>query len=301
MSNSRFQNLRLPTYGGQAVIEGVLMRGKKGAAMAVRSPSGEILIFEETLPEVYRSRWFKLPFFRGLVILWDSLGLGMKFLTQSANVQTGEDEKLDGKTLFLTLALSLSLGVGFFFLLPTLLAGATETILRINPWWGNIIEGFLRLIILMVYLFVIGRIPEINRVFMYHGAEHKTINAFEARQEMTPEIVSQQTKYHPRCGTSFTLTLVFFSVLLFSLIGPLPLGWRLLSRILLIPILTGISYEYIRWAAREMDRSRLIRWLMKPNLLLQNLTTREPSIDMLEVAITSFQKMYAHEEVGLEL
>ena len=153
------------------------------------------------------------------------------------------------------------------------------------------LEGLLRLVILITYLSIMGRIPEIQRVFSYHGAEHKTINAFEAGVEMTPEVVAQQTIVHPRCGTSFILTLVLLSVLIFTLLGPLPLHWRLISRILMLPLVSGIAYEYIRFAANWMDKSAFVRWLIQPNLWLQKLTTREPSIDMLEVSIKAFNLM----------
>jgi uncharacterized protein YqhQ len=183
------------------------------------------------------------------------------------------------------------LGVGIFFVLPAFLAGLAENFLSLTSWWSNMLEGLLRLVILIAYLSIMGRIPEIQRVFSYHGAEHKTINAFEAGVEMTPEVVAQQTIVHPRCGTSFILTLVLLSVLIFTLLGPLPLHWRLISRILMLPLVSGIAYEYIRFAANWMDKSAFVRWLIQPNLWLQKLTTREPSIDMLEVSIKAFNLM----------
>lgn len=295
MNNASDSQLRMPSYGGQAVMEGVMMRGKKNVAMAVRAPDGQIVMFEEALPAIYQSKWAKVPFVRGLIGLWDSLGLGMNYLTKSANVQTGEDEKLEGKSLVFTILLSVVIGVGLFFLLPALVAGWMDGLLSLGNWWSNLLEGLLRLVILVIYLAVIGKMPDINRTFMYHGAEHKTINAFEAKLELTPENVSKQSREHPRCGTAFLLTLMLISVLLFSLLGPLPLGWRLLSRVLLLPFVAGIAYEYIRWASKAMETSAFVRWLIKPNLALQKLTTREPSLDMLEVSIKAFQSMYAME------
>ena len=283
--------LRLPSYGGQAVMEGVLMRGKRNVAMAVRAPSGEIVTYEEELPNLYRSKWMKIPFIRGVIGLWDSLNLGTRLLTKSANLASGEEEQLEGAALVGTVLLSLVLGVGIFFVLPAFLAGLAEKFLSLTSWWSNMLEGLLRLVILIAYLSIMGRIPEIQRVFSYHGAEHKTINAFEAGVEMTPEVVAQQTIVHPRCGTSFILTLVLLSVLIFTLLGPLPLHWRLLSRILMLPLVSGIAYEYIRFAANWMDKSAFVRWLIQPNLWLQKLTTREPSIDMLEVSIKAFNLM----------
>ena len=296
------KELRLPSYGGQAVMEGVMMRGKEHVAMAVRAPDGQILTYQEALPPLYRSKWMSVPFLRGVLGLWDSMNLGMRFLTKSSNMVNGEDEQIEGKELVLTVLLSLVLGIGLFFLLPALVSGWLDGPLglgslgRTGAWLSNLLEGLIRLAILVVYLVVVGRMPEIRRVFSYHGAEHKTINAFEGGAELTPENVSKYTLVHPRCGTYFILTLVLISVLFFSLLGPLPLLWRLLTRLLLLPVVSGLAYEYIRFAARHMDNSAFIRALIKPNLALQKLTTREPSEDMLEVAIKAFTLMYEAEQ-----
>lgn len=301
------KDLRLPSYGGQAVMEGVMMRGKQHVAMAVRAPDGQILTYEEKLPALYRSKWMTVPFLRGVLGLWDSLNLGMRFLTKSSNMVNGEDEQIEGKDLILAIVLSLGLGIGLFFLLPALVTGWLDGPLGLDRWgslgnWlSNLLEGLIRLTLLIVYLVVVGRMPEIRRVFSYHGAEHKTINAFEAGAELTPQTVSKFTLVHPRCGTSFILTLVLISILFFSLLGPLPLHWRLLTRILLLPVVSGLAYEYIRFAARHMDGSALVRALIKPNLALQKLTTREPSEDMLEVSIKAFNLMYEAEQKGSEV
>jgi uncharacterized protein YqhQ len=178
------------------------------------------------LSGIYRSRITKIPFLRGLVVLWDALGLGMRALTISANTQTGEDEKLEGPVLYLTLGISLLIGIGLFFLAPAAVGQLTERSLHLNAWWGNLAEGLVRLVLLIDYIWAVGRIPDIRRVFAYHGAEHKTINAYEAGCELTPEAVKKFSIEHPRCGTAFLLTLVLFSVLLFSLLGPLPIFWR---------------------------------------------------------------------------
>ncbi len=285
---------KLPAYGGQAVIEGVMMRGKSSIAMAVRSPDGEIKVVNEKLTGIYKTNIFKIPFLRGLVSLWDAFGIGIKYLTLSANFQTGEDEKLEGLPLYLTLGISVLIGISLFFLAPSALAVWIEKLTGISPGWINLIEGLIRLTILLAYLAIVGRMPDIRRTFAYHGAEHKTINAFEAGVELTPETVANQSREHPRCGTSFMLTLVFISVLLFSLIPPLALHWRLLSRLLLIPFVAGISYEYIRLLARYIDNP-VVRLISRPNLALQKLTTREPSLDMLEVSIKAFKTMYENE------
>jgi uncharacterized protein YqhQ len=286
--------LKLPAYGGQAVIEGVMMRGKQSVAIAMRNPDNEIVIHQEPLGSIYKSRLVNIPFLRGLVMLWDALILGMRALTISANTQTGEDEQLEGPLLYLTLGISLTIGVVFFFLAPATIGQFVEKTLGWSSWWGNVVEGIIRLLILIGYIWLVGRYSEIKRVFSYHGAEHKTINAFEAGAELTPEIVSNYSLEHPRCGTAFLLTLVVFSVLVFTLLGPLPLGWRLVSRVVMIPVIAGLAYEYIRWTANHLD-SALVKAMIKPNLALQRLTTREPSIDMLEVSIAAFNAMKAEE------
>jgi uncharacterized protein YqhQ len=287
-------NEKMPSYGGQAVIEGVLMRGKSSVVMATRAPNNEIVIHKEKLSGIYTSNLRNIPFLRGLIVLWDSLGLGMRYLTLSANVQTGEDEKLEGLMLYLTLAISLAFGIGLFFLLPALISGLIARFTTINPWVINLFEGVFRLGILIFYLWVIGKMPDINRVFMYHGAEHKTINAFEAGVELTPGEVKRYSVEHPRCGTSFILTLVLLSIIIFSLFGPLPLHWRLLSRLLMIPVLASIAYEYIRLLSKHLD-SLFVRFIIKPNLAMQQLTTREPTEEMLEVSIQAFNTMYVLE------
>lgn len=284
----------MQSYGGQAVIEGVLMRGRSSIAMANRTPENEIVIKKEKLSGIYTSNLRKIPFLRGLILLWDALGLGMQYLTISANIQTGEDEKLEGPMLYLTLAISLIIGIGVFFLLPALISGLIAQVTSITPWVVNLFEGFFRLAILIVYLWAIGKMPDINRVFMYHGAEHKTINAFEDGAELTPDSVMGYSLEHTRCGTSFILTLVLLSIILFSLFGPLPLHWRLISRLLMIPVLAGIAFEYIQLLAKHLD-SGFVRWIIKPNLALQKLTTREPTKEMLEVAIKAFDTMYEME------
>lgn len=286
---------RIITYGGQAVIEGVMMRGQKAFAVAMRAPDGSIAVHTEPLASIYRSGITKVPFLRGVILLWDALGLGMRALTLSANTQTGEDEKLEGPALYLTLAVSLAFGIGLFFLLPTSVGGGveywlTQSGLSYAYWFGNLAEGVFQLLLLIGYIWAIGFMPDIKRVFQYHGAEHKTINAFEAGAELTPETVDQFPIEHPRCGTAFLLTLVLFSIILFSLLGPLPFYLRILSRIAFIPVLAGIAVEYIRWTANNLNNP-IVKLLIKPNLALQLLTTRPPDRDMLAVAIESFQAM----------
>jgi uncharacterized protein YqhQ len=286
---------KIISYGGQAVIEGVMMRGQKALAIAMRSPDGKIVVHQENLSEVYRSQITKIPFLRGVILLWDAMGLGMRALTLSANTQTGEDEKLEGPALYLTITFSLAIGIGLFFLLPAGIGGLAEKYFGWNPWLANLLEGVVRLILLVGYIWAIGFMPDVKRLFGYHGAEHKTINAYEAGAELTPESVAKFSLEHPRCGTAFILTLVLISILVFTALGPLSLFWRLASRVLLIPVLAGISVEYIRWTANHLD-SPIVRFLIKPNLALQGLTTREPDASMLEVAIQSFKTMRQAEQ-----
>ena len=286
---------KIITYGGQAVIEGVMMRGQKTLAIAMRAPDGNIVVHKENLASVYRSQITKIPFLRGVILLWDALGLGMRALTLSANTQTGEDEKLEGPALYLTLAVSLAIGIGLFFLLPAGVGGLAEKYLGWSTWLANLLEGIVRLGLLVGYIWAIGFMPDVKRLFGYHGAEHKTINAYEAGAELTPESVAKFSLEHPRCGTAFILTLVLVSILVFTALGPLSLFWRLASRVLLIPVLAGISVEYIRWTANHLD-SPIVRFLIKPNLALQALTTREPDPSMLEVAIQSFKTMRQSEQ-----
>ncbi|MBL6966221.1 MAG: DUF1385 domain-containing protein [Anaerolineales bacterium] len=285
---------KLPSYGGQAVIEGVMMRGASSVAIAMRDPDQKIIIHSEELGGIYKSKISKIPFLRGLILLWDALGLGMRALTISANAQTGEDEKLEGPALYLTLAFSLTFSIVLFFIAPATVGNLVERWWGVQPWVSNLAEGFVRLALLIGYVGLIGLMPDIKRVFMYHGAEHKTINAFESNIELTPENVAQQSIEHPRCGTAFLLTLMLLSVLIYSLLGNQTLAARLISRVALIPVLAGIAYEYIRWTANHLD-SAFVRWMIKPNLALQRLTTREPSLEIIEVGIAAFEAMRAKE------
>lgn len=281
-------------YGGQAVIEGVMMRGTRSMAVAVRAPDQHIVMHTQALNPLYRSRFSRVPFLRGLLGLWDALGLGWQSLSFSASVAAGEDVKFEGPMAWGTMALSLALGLGLFFLAPAGLAQAGERWLGIDPLWGSLVEGLVRLGLIVGYLWLIGFMPEVRRLFGYHGAEHKTIHAFEAGAELTPASVRRFPLEHPRCGTAFLLTVVIMSILIFAIIGPLPLWLRLVSRLLLIPVVAALAYEYIRFTARNLAHP-LVRLLVIPNLALQRLTTREPDEQMLEVAIAAFNAVRAQE------
>jgi len=286
---------RMFTYGGQALIEGVLMRGQRAMAMALRAPNGKIIVRREPLDRLYHSSLRHIPFLRGILLLWDALVLGTRALIFSANLQAGETEKIEGPALYGTLALSLAFGLGLFFLLPALfVAWIGQATGRM--WLQALLEGGIRLGLVIGYLWLIGLQGDVRRLFAYHGAEHKTINAYEAGAELTPESVARFPLEHPRCGTSFLLTLIVLSVFAFPFLDAWPLGWRLLGRILMIPLLAGIAVEYIRWAANHLDRP-WVRWLIRPNLALQRLVTREPDASMLEVAIAAFFEMRQAERV----
>lgn len=290
---------RMPSYGGQALIEGVLMRGSSALAAAMRDPTGKIVIQTEKLSGIYQSRIRKIPFLRGLIMLWDALVLGTRYLTISANVQTKEDEKIEGPALYLTLGISMLIGVGIFVVLPTLLGQAIESLFKLELVAINILEGIFRLVIAIGYIWGIGKMPDIARVFAYHGAEHKTINAFEARAELTPENVAKFPLEHPRCGTGFLLTVIIFSILVFSPLRPLDFFVRLPLQLLLVPVIGCFAYEYIRLTASHIDHW-ITRMLIAPNLALQKLTTREPSLEMLEVSITAFNEMYRLETINAD-
>ena len=287
---------KLPSYGGQALIEGVLMRGRKYVVGAFRTPEGKITVESEELTGLYQSKIAKLPFLRGLVILWDSLSLGMKFLTISANIQASEEEeKIEGGTLILTVLISLSLSVGFFFVLPTLITSFIAHLIPMTNFLVNVLEGVFRLLILVGYLWVIGFSKDIARVFQYHGAEHKTINAFEAGIDLKVDNIRDYPLAHARCGTSFLLTLVVLSIVFFSILGPMPLLVRILTRVLLVPVLAMLSYEVIRWMGAHQE-NLIVRMITAPNLLLQRLTTREPDDLQIEVALTAFNNLLVLEK-----
>jgi uncharacterized protein YqhQ len=285
-------------YGGQAVLEGVMMRGEKDWAVCVRNPMGKIVVHREALPgAVYRSRILKWPFLRGLTMLWDSLGLGMRALMWSADVAMSEEDEpvsFSGPLAWGTIALSLALGIGLFFLLPTFLIGLIDRYVS-SPVLSNVAEGLLRLLIFLGYVWAIGLMPDIRRVFAYHGAEHKTINAYERGAPLEPEDIMPFSRAHTRCGTGFLLLVLIIFVVLATVIGRPPLVLRLLSRIVLIPVVAGISYEVMKLTARYYDKSALVRILAAPGLLLQRMTTREPSPEMLEVSVAALKQVLQSE------
>lgn len=294
------EHLRMPAYGGQALIEGVLMRGKHALAAAFRKPDGKIEIHSEKLEGIYQNKYFQIPFIRGMVILWDSLVLGMKYLTISANIQAeNEKEKVGGFGLYLAVIMALAFALVLFFISPLLISKLIGFFIPLNSIIGNLVEGVARLLIMIAYLMIISRMTEIRRVFAYHGAEHKTINAYEDRAAMNVNSVMKYSVQHPRCGTSFLLTLIILSIVIFTLLGDLPFGLKILSRIILIPVLAMFSYEIIRLMGNHQENP-IVGVLSKPNLALQALTTREPTPEMVEVAIQAFNSLLEMEKLKKE-
>jgi uncharacterized protein YqhQ len=283
-------------YGGQAVIEGVMMRGSKALAVAVRDPKGHIVIHTEPInATLYNGRISRTPFLRGLAMLWDSLGLGMRALMYSANVSAGEvGVEFKGPLAWGTTAIALLVGLGIFLLVPRGLASLVEPVF--GPWVSAIAEGVVRLLIFIGYIWLIGRMDDIRRVFAYHGAEHKTINAYESGLDLTVPNVQRQTVQHPRCGTAFLLTVVVLSIFVFAPLNVLlPYGLGLIMRILLLPVVAMLGYEFIRFSARHLD-NKVMRAIIVPNLALQKLTTREPEDAMVQVAIEALKKVLDAEQ-----
>ncbi|MBI5929325.1 MAG: DUF1385 domain-containing protein [Chloroflexi bacterium] len=288
-------------YGGQAVMEGVMMRGVHLAAIAVRDPEGNIVVREEKLNStLYRGTISKIPFVRGLIGLWDALGLGTKALIWSANVALGEEEEvITGKTATGLVIVSLSLGIGLFFVLPTAATTGAKELLGLKSHFGlEVIEGSIKLSLFLGYLAAIGFMPDVKRLFGYHGAEHKTINAYEAGRDLVPNEVQTQPIEHPRCGTAFLLTVVVLSIFIGGLVGrPSNFFALLASRIVLIPAIAGLSYEILRFTARNADNP-LVKLIITPNLWLQHLTTRQPDDSMVEVAIAALERVLESEKLA---
>jgi uncharacterized protein YqhQ len=285
--------------GGQAVLEGVMMRGVSTWAVAVRKPDGEVEVTSEPLVSwAKRHRLLRLPVIRGVVALAESLKIGFRALAISANAQIEpeddeEPEPIGGLTWGLTIAFSLLLAVGLFFVVPV---GATSLIKDQlgSPFLFWLVEGVLRTAIFIGYIAAISRLPDLRRVFEYHGAEHKTISTYEAGDRLVPARAELYSRLHPRCGTSFLLIVMVLAIFVFAPIGLPAWYWLVLSRILGIPLIAGLSYEVIKWAGKNRNK-RWVRALMWPGLMLQNLTTREPDREQLAVAIAALEAVLAVE------
>jgi uncharacterized protein YqhQ len=282
-------------YGGQALIEGVMMRGRTTVAMSVRPPSGEIRTLSEPLPgALTHGRLIKVPFIRGMFVLYETLVLGTRMLMRSAAIAAeGEDVEIGRGMMVGTMIFSIGLAVGLFFVLPLFLStfahDATD-----SDVVANMIEGLIRLAIFIAYIGLIGLMGEIKRVFAYHGAEHKAISAHEAQVPLTPEEVDRFSTAHTRCGTTFLLIVVVISIFFFGLIprAGVPLPVLIASRIVLVPFIAAFSYELVRFGASHYG-NRLVRAIYQPGLWLQSLTTRPPDHSMLEVSIASLESCLA--------
>jgi uncharacterized protein YqhQ len=314
-------------YGGQAVMEGVMMRGRTSAAVGIRQPEGSIYIYEEALnPRLYKNRVFHLPFVRGVLLLWEMLVLGTRLMTLSANIATGaidpdappksttsegvaerkdvtsdpsvEEEKLPvigGLGLILIVLVSISFAVVLFFLLPLFITGLLHNQIG-QGWLSLVFEGVIRLVILIGYLYLSGFLPDIERIYGYHGAEHKAINAMEHGEPLDVPHVRRASRVHTRCGTGFLLIVAVVSILVFALVGSPSLPIKILSRIVLSPVVAGIAYELLRLGAANY-RFRVVRWLLAPSLALQGLTTREPDDSMIECAIAALKRVIQRDTV----
>jgi uncharacterized protein YqhQ len=304
---------RMPkiSYGGQAVLEGVMMRGRTYMAVAVRAPDKSIVVTSEALPKhLYGGIIQKIPLVRGMTMLWDALGLGMKALMFSADIQMADqgadpDAVADAKPAvpaslskplaWTTVAVAMIFGVGVFFITPLAVVGLFERLIGdTSTLWSNLAEGLIRLALLVGYVALIGLMPDVKRVYGYHGAEHITIHAWEHNDPLDPAHVAKYPPAHPRCGTAFLLEVVAISVLLFALLGTPDLWLRVLSRILLIPVIAGIAYELLRLGGKYPD-SVLMKAIVAPGLLLQALTTRYPDESQMEVAIASMNELLERE------
>lgn len=277
-------------YGGQALIEGVLMRGRDAIAVALRHPDGRIVTGTERLDSgVHGHRAAKWPFVRGLVVLYETLIVGTRWLIRSANVQAEEDGvELGRGSIVIMLAVTLVAGIGIFFLLPLLIASVTTANVE-NGLVQHLVEGLVRVGIFLGYLALIGRSPEIHRVFQYHGAEHMTIHALEAGKPLTVDAVRPYPTAHQRCGTEFLVIVIILSILAFSLVGRQDPIVMVGSRVLLIPVMAGVGYELLKAGARHRANP-IVKVLMYPGILVQMITTKRPDDDMIEVAIVSMQE-----------
>jgi uncharacterized protein YqhQ len=278
-------------YGGQALIEGVMMRGRDAIAVALRHPDGRIVWAQERLDQgtVHGRRAAKWPFVRGLVVLYETLVVGTRWLVRSAGLQA-EDQGVEiGKGgIALMLGITAVLGIGLFFILPLFIATATAGNLE-NDLIQHLIEGLIRVAIFIGYLVVISRTPDIHRVFQYHGAEHMTIHAFEAGEPLRPEYVRRHPTAHPRCGTEFLVVVILLSILAFSLVGRQTPIVMIASRILLIPVIAAVGYELLKLGAKYRSNP-VVRVIMWPGILVQKITTKQPTEDMIEVAIVSLEQ-----------
>lgn len=307
MAKENQEKVHKTSIGGQAVMEGVMMRGPKEIATAVRKSNGEIIIDKKEVSSVFtKYKFLKIPVLRGVISFFDSMITGVKCLMFSAeqvDLEDGEEykpsrfekwlddtfgDKIKDIVIYFSVFVSLIFSIGLFILLPTALVGWMKKIIASAPLL-SLCEGGVRILIFLAYLFLVSRMKDIQRVFEYHGAEHKTIAAYEHGEELTPENARKYSRLHPRCGTSFLLIVMIISIVFFSFLKWETVWQRMLYRLLLLPVVAGVSYEIIKFAGRS--DSKLVKWLTSPGLALQLLTTREPDDSQLEVAIAALKSV----------
>jgi hypothetical protein len=277
-------------YGGQAVIEGVMMRGRKAMVTAVRHPGGGLAIETQPLAGIYSGGMRRTPLIRGIIIVIEALVLGIKTLLYSANISLEEEEaEISGVLVWLLVAVSLALSVALFFLAPLFLTKLLVPYIS-SPLLFNLIEGFIRVVIFIIYLKLINFIPDIKRVFAYHGAEHKAVNAYEDGAPLEIEATRRYNTAHVRCGTSFLFVVLIIAIVVFALVGLPSLWLMVLSRIVLIPVIAALGYEVIYFGNKHIDNA-IVRAFLTPGLWLQSLTTREPDDSQLEVALSALRKV----------
>jgi uncharacterized protein YqhQ len=285
--------------GGQAVLEGVMMRGPRNWAVAVRTPDGEIAQVAREIDPLMARHWtLRLPVVRGVVALGESLAIGFRALSVSANYAAQEESEGDEEpaeigrwALFFSFAVAIGFAVMLFKVSPALI---TDLLPISSGGWFVIVEGLIRVTIFVLYLTLLSFIPSLRRVFQYHAAEHKAINAYEAGEELTPEVTQRHSLIHPRCGTAFLLWVMVIGVFVFALFGRPAWYWLIVSRIALLPVIAGIAYELIRFAGKHTE-NRVLMTLLAPGLWLQRLTTREPTLDQLEVSIRALREVLERE------
>lgn len=284
-------------YGGMAVIEGVMMRGPARTSIAVRKSDGTIQVDEQPNSDWgKRFPFLKWPFIRGTFVLIESLVVGIQMLNYSANMALEEDEdELSFWEVFITMVIAFGLAILLFMILPTAIVHYLQAYLT-GPWLQNLVEGIIRIAFFFLYVVAISRMPDIARVFMYHGAEHKTIFAYEAGEALNVENVSKHSPLHPRCGTSFLLIVMVISIVVFALLGEGNLWYRIWSRLVVLPVVAGLGYEFLKISGRFYGQGWL-NFLIAPGLWMQRLTTREPDQSQMEVAIAALQRLLEEENL----
>jgi uncharacterized protein YqhQ len=279
-------------YGGQALIEGVMMRGREHMAMAVRKPDGELEIISEPLSSIYKGRLRETPFIRGIIVLMETLALGIRTMLRSAQIATAEEgeEDIPPAALWGSVALAVVFAVAVFFIGPLLLTHYTVDPFITSSVVSNLIEGLIRIAIFIAYLKLIGLMPDIKRVFSYHGAEHKVVNAYEEGEPLELENVRKYSTAHARCGTSFTLAVLVLAIIVFALLGRPNIWISIASRIVLIPVIAAIGYEFVRYGGTH-SKNPFVRVTLGPGLWLQSMTTREPDDSQMEAALSALIKV----------